>query len=84
MPIRLDRHFCFYGPILAAAIIATAAVTTATGTAVAASKEDNKDDYPGAAASAEETVVSVTHITDLLFQFSISSYALLAVLLLHC
>lgn len=48
-------------PSAAAAIVAT----TVASAAATAEKEDNKDDYP-AAVSAEDTVISVTHITDLL------------------
>ncbi len=65
--MHLDRLF-FYGCRLAAAavVITAAAVVTA-----AASKEDNKDDYPSAAISAKETVITVTHNTDLLSVFNI-------------
>lgn len=67
---------------LAAAIIATASDVTTVASAVAAGKEDNQDNYPSAAAAAEKTVVSVTHITTPFFQFSIPSYAAAFILLL--
>ncbi len=49
--------------LAAAVVIATAVVATATS---AASKEDNKDDYPSAAVATKETVITVTHSIDLL------------------
>lgn len=56
-------------PCLAAAVIATAArVAVVT---VAANKDNYEDDYPRAAVSTKETVITVTHITDLLSVFNI-------------
>ncbi len=54
---------------LAAAIITAAARITIV--AVAANKNNYEDDYPRAAVSAEPTVITITHIIDLLSVFNI-------------
>lgn len=58
--------------LAAAVIVATAGVIVAAITATTTNNKQNyKNDYPRAAASAEDTIVSVTHILTS-FQFSIS------------